>query len=386
MRILILSFYYKPDLCAGSFRCTALVNELLKLGTCQVEVVTTLPNRYHSFTKEAPKFEKGTNLSVHRISLPRHQSGMADQVRSFYTFFRNARKITKNGQYDLVFATTSRLFTGFLGARIAREKRLPLYLDVRDIFVDSIHDVMPKGFGRFIGPILKGFERYTFDSADRINLVSKGFAGYFSERYKDKEYRWFSNGVDREFVGINPVSHKKVQEKSVIKILYAGNLGAGQGLEIIVPELAMLLRDKAHFHIIGDGGRSNLLREKAAKLENVVVSSPVSRDELISHYVNADVLFLHLNAYEAFKKVLPSKIFEYAALGKPILAGVAGYPKEFIESEVTNSAVFEPGNADSALKAFSRLEICHDSRDVFIRKFSRETLMAKMANDMVSLI
>jgi len=33
--------------------------------------------------------------------------------------------------------------------------------------------------------------------------------------------------------------------------------------------------------------------------------------------VDADVLFLHLNAYKAFEKVLPSKIFEYAATGRP---------------------------------------------------------------------
>ena len=46
------------------------------------------------------------------------------------------------------------------------------------------------------------------------------------------------------------------------------------------------------------------------------------------------ILFIHLNAYPAFEKVLPSKIFEYAATGKPILAGVSGYSADFIRNNL----------------------------------------------------
>ena len=48
---------------------------------------------------------------------------------------------------------------------------------------------------------------------------------------------------------------------------------------------------------------------------------------------STDVLFLHLNDYSAFRKVIPSKIFEYAATGKPIVAGVSGYAAEFLRHE-----------------------------------------------------
>ena len=44
--------------------------------------------------------------------------------------------------------------------------------------------------------------------------------------------------------------------------------------------------------------------------------------ELLNYYNQANILFLHLNSIKAFEKVLPSKIFEYAASNKPILAGV----------------------------------------------------------------
>ena len=55
LRILVLSFYYPPDLSAGSFRANALVKALVDAGgaNLQIDVVSTLPNRYDSFSKEA---------------------------------------------------------------------------------------------------------------------------------------------------------------------------------------------------------------------------------------------------------------------------------------------------------------------------------------------
>ena len=76
--------------------------------------------------------------------------------------------------------------------------------------------------------------------------------------------------------------------------------------------------------MIGDGSRKAALDLAVAGLDNVELRPPMARTQLLEAYRSADVLFLHLGAVPAFEKVLPSKLFEYAALGKPILAGVAG--------------------------------------------------------------
>jgi hypothetical protein len=104
---------------------------------------------------------------------------------------------------------------------------------------------------------------------------------------------------------------------------------------------------------------------------------------LIEQYRAADVLFLHLNDYEAFKKVLPSKVFEYGALGKPVWAGVAGYSAQFLAEELTNVAVFPPCDDEAAMQVFERLEIRDTPRLSFVRKFSRATIMADMAADIL---
>jgi len=385
VRILVLSFYYQPDLCAGSFRSTALVDKLKKHSNCEIDIITTLPNRYASFSVDAQKIEKEGNTTIHRVALPSHKSGMIDQIKAFYTYYQEAQKIAACCDYDVVYATSSRLFTAFLGARIADKKRLPLYLDIRDIFVDTIKDVLSPKITFFAKPIFSFIEKYTFRRAQRINLVSRGFKQYFDQRYPEIDYRWFTNGIDKEFLEVEPIEITEPLQPKILQVTYAGNMGEGQGLHTILPKLAKMLEGRVEFNIIGDGGRKAQLENALTSngVTNVKLFHPVNRDELIACYQKADVLFLHLNDYPAFKKVLPSKIFEYAAMGKPVWAGVRGYAAEFLNIEVENAVVFEPGNHKQAYQLLDSLDMTLTKRDDFITKYSRENIMSKMANDLV---
>ena len=111
----------------------------------------------------------------------------------------------------------------------------------------------------------------------------------------------------------------------------------------------------------------------------------MKRDMLIEEYKQADILFMHLSDYEAFTKVLPSKIFEYAATGRPIWAGVAGYAAKFIKDEVSNAAVFMPNDISGAMSAFEQLALYTTPRLDFLRKFSRTTIMDEMAEDVIGV-
>lgn len=390
MKILVLSFYYTPDLCAGSFRAAALVEALLNClpPNSQIDVVTTLPNRYSSFSVDAPAIENHPGLHVCRIALPMHHSGMTDQSKAFFTFYRQAMKHVEGRDYDLVFGTSSRLMTAVMAARVAKKKKAFLYLDIRDIFVDTVKDVLPRHIALAVKPVFSWLENWAVKRADKINLVSRGFEGYFKKRYPRQQLSFFTNGIDAEFLNTARVTTQySSQNAGLVTVLYAGNLGEGQGLHAILPALAKKLHGRAVFRVIGDGGRKEALRRALAEagVENVVLLPPVMRDALIQEYLKADVLFLHLNDYDAFKKVLPSKIFEYAAMGKPVWAGVSGYSAEFIEAEVANAAVFKPCDVDDAVAAFQRLELKDTVRLDFIRKFSRANIMQAMATDICTV-
>ena len=398
MKVLLLSFYFQPDLCAGSFRNTAFVESLQKTLpiNSQIHVVTTLPNRYSDFNVGALENESSAGLTVKRVKLPAHASGMVDQSRAFLAYAKQVRAFIKGKEYDLVFASSSRLMTAVLGAWVARKLRVPLYLDIRDIFVDTIKDVLPRKLSWLMKPLFSVVEKWTISRADRLNVVSAGFLPYFESRYPDVSKVVFTNGIDDEFLRVAPqVSSDKSDagntdrlNGALIDVVYAGNMGEGQGLHNIIPDLAKALEGRARFRLIGGGGRLRRLEEAIAQAgcSNVTIESPVERAELIQIYQQADVLFLHLNDYDAFRKVLPSKLFEYGAMGKPIWAGVAGYAARFVNENLSNAAVFSPCDVAGAVSVFESLLIEDKPRQEFVNQFSRVAIMDEMAKDLVALV
>lgn len=387
MRILVLSFYYTPDLCAGSFRTTAFVNELKKQISLddKVEIITAMPNRYGSFSENAKEFEKlAENIEINRIDLGTHKSGFIDQSKLFFKFAKEVINLVRQKEkYDIVYATSSRLMTAFLGSLIANKQKAKLYLDIRDIFTDTLESVFSKSKLRYVIPIFRQIERYTINSSNHINLVSKGFEKYFKNINNNISYSFYTNGIDDVFLDYD---FNKEKENEKIVITYAGNIGEGQGLEKIIPDIARKLGDNYEIHVIGDGGRKKALIENLKRIDNVELFDPVNRARLLEIYKNSDILFLHLNDYEAFKKVLPSKLFEYATTNKFIIAGVGGYAKEFIEENITDAVVFEPCNVNEFYEKFEKIIKIDDiNRISFVNKFKRENIMAKMAKEVYEL-
>lgn len=385
-RILFLSYYFSPDLGAGAFRSSALAQELANQDV-SVDVIATMPNRYKTFSHDAASFERNGKLNIYRVSVPSHRNGKIDQILSFVVFYKKAIDIAKGSDHDLVLATSSKQFTAFLAARVARKKNVPLYLDIRDLFIDTLSDVLPTLLFRLLQPALVLFERYTFKAANKVNLVSPGFADYIRGRFSDVPLSFFTNGIDEEFLSENRPNTTPDAKRGPLRVLYAGNVGEGQGLHKIIPPLAEALAEEAAFKVIGAGGLLSKLREeiKVHKLANVEIVAPINRDSLIAEYEACDVLFLHLNNHPAFEKVLPSKLFEYAAMNKPIWAGLSGYSACFVEVEIENCAVFEPSNVEDALKKLRTLDLSLTARESFVEKFNRTRIVGHMASDICVL-
>ena len=388
--ILVLSYYFYPDLSAGSFRNTALVKELAaQLGNDGViHVITTQPNRYKSFSDEAAENESwGSNVKIHRIKVPAHQNGFRDQVNSYKLYYTSALKLIKGQKFDLVYASSSKLFTAFLGKTIASRLNCPLYLDVRDIFVETMVDVL-RHRPFFKSSVLKMIEifieRPTFRKAVHINLVSEGFKDYFKNITKSK-LSFYPNGIDDVFLGLT-AQHDNQNGPKVIT--YAGNIGEGQGLEKIIPAAAKELGNGYHFKIIGDGGTRRLLEKEIndLALTNVEIINPLKRNDLIEIYRSSHFLFLHLNDYKAFESVLPSKIFEYGATNLPMIAGVNGYAKTFIDKHVSNSFTFDPCNVSALVNHINSYNYTLSDRFEFVNKFKRTTICRQLAISILSYV
>ncbi len=390
MRLLLLSNYFTPDLSAGSFRVQALIEALepwSSLGL-EVDLITTRPNRYASLRTDAASFEDRGWLRVNRIELSAHKSGMYDQARAYLNYARGVRQLTRRKQWDAVFATSSRLMTAGLGAQIARRMQVPLYLDIRDLFTDNMDELLDGSPMKLLMPTFRAIERQSFRFASRINVVSQGFVPHIRAIAPDAKLLTLTNGIDDIFLNEDFDSAREPVEP--LLIVYAGNMGEGQGLHRIVPRVAANLLGKARFRLIGDGGRKHELEATLAAegIQNVELLPPVPRAELLEHYRQADALFLHLNDLKAFRKVLPSKVFEYAAADKPILAGVSGYAAEFIAEKIPDAEVFEPLDAAAMSDAINRIagRTTRPDRTDFRANFARSQIMEKLARDIVDMM
>lgn len=389
MKILILTFYYPPDLCAGSFRAGELVSAIDKEGDEDifVEVISTMPNRYNSYKPENIPDQDITNIKIHRVELPNHKSGMKDQAIAFFYYAKAVFKITRHKKYDLIFATSSRLMTAALGAALSKKCKSRLCLDIRDIFTDTIADVVrQKALITCLMPILKFLESWTFSAADSINVVSQGFIKDISNISPKSSITTFTNGIDKEFLE-HDFSQTSVRQKTLIT--YAGNFGESQGLQYIIPSAAFAIKDFAEIRLIGDGGKKEELISaiKDLQVNNVELCDPMSRDSLLIEYSNTDILFFCLNDKDAFLKVLPSKLFEYAATGKPILAGVSGYAAEFIQENLVGCEIFPPGDVEVMIEKLDLLITGPKfyNREAFKKKFSREKIMRDYAKKLLMI-
>ncbi len=93
---------------------------------------------------------------------------------------------------------------------------------------------------------------------------------------------------------------------------------------------------------------------------------------------------MRLNDYSALEKVLPSKIFEYGATNKPIIAGANGFSAKFIEENLTNYILFPSGDVESLVHQLKDFKLQFQDRKFFQEKFGRININKQMAMSIIN--
>lgn len=392
MKLLFLSYYYPPDLSAGSFRSKALVKCLSNgLSECDsLYVITSSNSRYRHFNAKASE-NKDKKVKIYRVNVPKHSGGIFSQSFSYLFFSAKAFFLCLKIRPDFMIGTSSRLMTAFLTFILSKIIRCGYYLDIRDIFSESFSDIFlskKKYIGSPLLSLLIRFERVALTNASQVNVISQEFKNYFSDiGINSKNWDFFPNGVDKEFINMDIPKRKTNIEKTIVT--YAGNIGIAQSLSSIIPEVARELDTKFIFRIIGDGTDRDRLEDLVLErdITNVEIIDPIPRSDLISYYVSSDILFLHLMDIPAFKRVLPSKIFEYGSIGKPIVAGLEGYSMNFLNQNLPHSIIFKPSNIEECIKSLRQAQnqtVIEKIVTSFREDFDRQRIMKKMSENIIN--
>lgn len=261
---------------------------------------------------------------------------------------------------DLIVATSPQFFTTWSGYLLSKLKRKPWIFELRDIWPESIKSVGAVGSDRIIG-LLEKIELFLYRDADKIVAVTDSFKENLTRRgITSQKIEIITNGVDLSHFQPQPkpqnlLNSLELNGKWIVG--YIGTHGMAHNLDFILNSISELKDSSIHFLFIGDGAMKASLKQQAQdlKLKNVTFLDAVPKDQ-IPHYISLiDVALVSLRKSETFKGVLPSKIFENAAMRKPILLGVDGEARNLIE-KYQSGLFYEPENRQQFISTLAQIK------------------------------
>lgn len=330
MNILLISMWYYPEPVGKPHD---LAQELVNRGH-QVTVITGFPNYpsghlYNGFHFRLIVRDTIDGVRVLRIGhiIDRSRSAIR-RILSYTSFSLSAIVIGA-----LLIEKPDIIWTyqiGLPGVAIAAIKSARLIHEVQDLWPDWGMKAT-KGLSGWLNSVLIAQEKLVYRRADAVTTISQGFRSALLTRgVQSKRINVIPNWAnDHNF---RPVARKlelgdRERLTARFNVMYAGNIGAAQGLGVVL-KAASLLRDspQVQFVIIGDGMERESLEARARALGLPTVRFLGSRphDQMAQYFAFADVLLLHLAQDPAYEITIPSKTYAYLASGRPILAAARG--------------------------------------------------------------
>ena len=274
MKILRLRSYFDPERVAASHLITDLDEAFANAGFHSVNIT---PTPCRGISKEERKryakikYEISYDgvQEVYRFSMFKEgKNPLQRALRYILCGIIEYFKGTSFKDIDLIYASSTPPTQGLLAAMVANKlskktkKIIPFVYNLQDVFPDSLVTTGLTHKGSLIWRVGRKIEDYTYRNASHIvtisnsmkrNLIHKGVA-------PDK-ITVVSNWIDLGNVKPVPRTENRIIKEYSINtdkflVVYAGNLGAAQGAEVIV-ETAKLLSYENRIHIVVFGGGSN---------------------------------------------------------------------------------------------------------------------------------
>lgn len=397
MKILFLTDNFPPEVNAPASRTFDHCREWVKNGD-EVTVITCAPNFpqgkvYSGYKNKLWQEEWIEGIRVIRVwSYIVANKGFLKRTLDFISYSVSSFLAGLFVKSDLIVATSPQFFTALSGRALSFWKRTPWVMEVRDLWPESIKTVGAMKDNAFIRHF-EWQEKRCYKSAKKIVVVTDSFRKKLIERgIPSEKIAVVKNGVDRslfipEQKDTELISKLKLEGKTVVG--YIGTHGMAHKLDFII-QTASKLKDtnpEYHFLFIGNGAeKEKLLKLKEdLKCDNVTMLDSVPKAEVKNYISILDVCLINLRKSDLFTTVIPSKIFENAAMEIPILMGVEGEAKEIVE-HYNAGICFEPENEEDFI---AKLKIVTNPENQKVFKegckelaidFDRKNLAEKMLN------
>ncbi len=370
MRILVFTHNYTPEGNAPASRFTAMCSRWAGMGN-DVQVITCTPNFplgvvFDGYKNKFVQHETIDGVDVTRVwTYVTPNSGTLKRMVNFVAYMFMAVWIALfQKRPDVIIGTSPQFFAAWAGLISSRLhwRRVPFVAEIRDLWPDSIVAVGAMKNKRMLA-FIYWLEKLLYRHAAHIVTVGPGYVEDLKEKgVSEQKISVIPNGVDKELF-LGQVADEKFRTKydlnEKIACAYIGTLGMASGLDVVIDAAENLKkqgRDDMRIFFIGDGAVRETIESTAKErdLDNIIFTGMIPKQEVPGVLAAMDICLVHLKKRPLFTRVLPSKIFEMAAMAKPIILGVEGFAAKLIQ-EANCGICIEPENAEELVSAMEQL-------------------------------
>jgi len=403
MRILFFSHYFPPEGNAPASRTYENCKRWVRKGH-EVTVITCVPNVpdgvvYEGYKNKLRQCESIDGIHVIRVwTYIAANEGTIRRIINYLSYMFNAVFVSLFlKKPELIIATSPQFFCGWAGVIASRIRRVPLVLEIRDIWPESI--VAVGAFrNKLLLRVLEWLELKMYAAARHIVTVGQGYKQKLIEKgVQEKKVSVIPNGFDRAvFYPCQPDDKIKQRYNLNHEFIcsYVGTIGMACGLDVVL-RAAKLLKNKQRndikFLLVGTGAVKKQLEQQATEesLDNIIFVGRQDKHLIPGFLSITNACLVHLKKTELFKTVLPSKIFEAAAMAKPIILGVEGYAADFLKRTGAGICI-EPKNAEQLVRSVESLadnpRLCRSLGQAGYEYVTKYHNSDRLANDYLDII
>jgi len=368
MRVLFLTYHFPEPDQPGAFRPWVEARLLRELGhdvtvvTSAVQYMTGEDQRQgRSWCEEAWR----DGIRVLRVWAPRgYRRHVGSRIANYLAYAAGAffAGLVRGGHADVVFAGTDPVSVGPAAFLLSLIKRARLVLDERDLYPETAIalGVLREGwFSRLVFRLQEFWRRRATGILAATPGIARALQSYGhaagklgvmmnADPYISQCVRSVTEHADD--------LHRLLGRRCVVA--YSGGLGQNNDVSTLL-KAARRLRGNNNIGIavIGEGEMRGayeaFCRDQA--LDNVRILGPRARDDARMLLATADICVCLYHKGNLFKGTLASKVFDYLAVGKPVVFAGSGDTADLLKRAGGGLSVC-PEDADAVADAIQRLD------------------------------
>ena len=328
MKVLVVSQYFPPESGATQNRLGTFATALADRGH-EVTVVCEQPNHpsgvfQDGYGRRPVMTERNPRMTVRRLWVAASPVKTTPRRLAFYGTFAigAAASVLAAPRHDVLFASSPPLPGVLAAAEAARLRRLPLVVDVRDLWPAAAQALGELSEGRVLSAFERA-ERRLYRQARAVTATTRPFCRHIEAVAEDATCVHLPNGALDELVAL-PDTEPPPAPPFVIG--YAGNFGIAQGLEIVLDAADRMRDDEVRFLLVGDGPRAGELRAGIAArgLRNVELRPGIPVAHVAEFLQSCHALLVPLRDHPMLDDFIPSKLYDAMAVGRPALVAARG--------------------------------------------------------------